>query len=868
MHRKALAIRIEVLGERHFSTATSYNDLAMVLHFRGDPPDAEAMQRKALAIEVEVLGERHPFTATSYSNLALMLRDRGDPLGAEAMQRKALAIEVEVLGERHPATSRSYNNLALELKERGDLAGAEAMQRKALAIEVEVLGERHPDTAAMYGNLAQVLRDRGDLAGAEAMQRKALAIRIEVLGERHPRTAASYDNLGTVLDDLGRTGEAIDALENAVHAASGARGGNARGLEDAARDLVQPHPLLAVLLARTGRPVDAWDRWESGLSRALLDEVAGRAARPLTPDEREREAALLGQAQAGDERIGRLLAGGEPTPEIERRLEDVRRESSEARRQLLELQARFEKSYGPLAGRPATLDAVRAALDDHTALVGWVDAGRRHWACVARRTGDPVWVDIPGGGEDGAWTKDEQALADRLRAALASTSLKDDWRPMAEAMAKQRLAPLGPHLEEARRVVVVNSPGLAGVPVELLFEARAGAGGAAPVVSYAPSASMFAYLVGRKSSPSRPDALLAVGDPAYPEPGPAAASPPPPSHGLLVAQVVPNGNADLHGVRSGDVLLAYDGATLKAQADLRVAPADGPPRQVPMTLWRDGQEQAVALAIGPLGVALDPRPAAEVVLASRAADEVRRGSRAGAWPRLPETRLEVEAIAGMFPDGGATTLLGDQARESVVQDLARTGRLRTFRYLHFATHGRDDPASAYRTALILAPDPDQGDDPAASDPLDGEITAEQIARTWNLDADLVVLSACETALGKRAGGEGLLGFTQPLLAKGARSLVLSLWQVNDRSTALLMTRFYRNMLGKRAGLTAPMPKAEALAEAKRWLREATSEEVGEAIRSLPRGEIVHRDDLAPPPSARPYEDPRHWAPFILVGAPD
>jgi CHAT domain-containing protein len=64
----------------------------------------------------------------------------------------------------------------------------------------------------------------------------------------------------------------------------------------------------------------------------------------------------------------------------------------------------------------------------------------------------------------------------------------------------------------------------------------------------------------------------------------------------------------------------------------------------------------------------------------------------------------------------------------------------------------------------------------------------------------VVLSACESGLGKQAGGEGFLGFAQPLLAKGARSLVLSPWKVDDRATSMLMARFYQNLLGKRPGL--------------------------------------------------------------------
>src|SRR5262249_32468577 len=194
--------------------------------------------------------------------------------------------------------------------------------------------------------------------------------------------------------------------------------------------------------------------------------------------------------------------------------------------------------------------------------------------------------------------------------------------------------------------------------------------------------------------------------------------------------------------------------------------------------------------------------------------------------------------------------------------------------LHLAAHGRDDPRSAYRTALLLAPDPDRTADPTAFES-DGEITAEQIARTWDLDAELVVLSACETALGKRAGGEGFLGFAQPLLAKGARSLVLSLWRVDDQATSLLMIRLFENLLGKRPDLSKPLPRAEALAEAKTWLRNLTGDEVGPALAALRRGEVGPLADggAAPPreaaagpqpPGPRPYPHPHSWAPVLPI----
>ena len=85
--------------------------------------------------------------------------------------------------------------------------------------------------------------------------------------------------------------------------------------------------------------------------------------------------------------------------------------------------------------------------------------------------------------------------------------------------------------------------------------------------------------------------------------------------------------------------------------------------------------------------------------------------------------------------------------------------------------------------------------------------------TWKLDAELVTLSACRSGLGRQGGGEGFIGFAQAFFLAGARSLVVSLWEVDDRATSLLMTRFYQNWLGKRPGLDRPLSKAEALREA-------------------------------------------------------
>jgi len=190
--------------------------------------------------------------------------------------------------------------------------------------------------------------------------------------------------------------------------------------------------------------------------------------------------------------------------------------------------------------------------------------------------------------------------------------------------------------------------------------------------------------------------------------------------------------------------------------------------------------------------------------------------------------------------------------------------------LHLATHGHIDLDDPSRSALVLARDGLSAEEQAerASKglrPFTGELQVGAILDGWELDCDLVVLSACETALGKKSSGDGLLGFTQAFLKAGARSVVLSLWQVDDEATALLMVRFYQNLLGKREGLKGPLGKAEALREAKEWLRNLSAKEVKTASERLPRGKGERPAPLRK--EARPFAHPHYWAAFVLIGDP-
>ena len=230
----------------------------------------------------------------------------------------------------------------------------------------------------------------------------------------------------------------------------------------------------------------------------------------------------------------------------------------------------------------------------------------------------------------------------------------------------------------------------------------------------------------------------------------------------------------------------------------------------------------------------DEQATAAAIAIGRAGDRLVLGSRREGRVPLPGTRREVEAIAALFRQ--STVLLGPDASEAELEGRAARGDLGLYDFLLLATHGKADYQVAMNSRLLLgrgvARIPGSPDD---SSP-DGELTAQQMLN-WKLDAELVTLSACESGLGQYASGEGFLGFAQAIFRAGARTAVLSLWKVDDQATALLMTRFHQNLLGRRAGLDHPMPKAEALVEAKRWLRRPLGGGVGQDPLAMARGEI-------------------------------
>jgi len=880
-----------LVGEDHADTATSYNNLAMNLHKQGRYLEAEPLLRSALATFRRVQGENHADTALGYGNLAGNLDAQGRYAEAEPLYRVALATFRRVRGEDHDDTVRGYNNLALNLTKQGKLAAAESLHRTDLEITRRALGEDHPLTAVGYNNLALNLDVQGKSAQAEPLYRAALATFRQVLGEDHPDTAASYAGLAVNLTAQGKYAAAEALLIPAVRSFEHARLAiSFTGLDRATFATERSAlPLLAALQARRGQSTEAWANLEAHLARGLLDDLSARRGRPLDDQERRHEQDLLGRLQRLDKQLA-ALAPGQPPDAARGPLRDrLGRDRDAAQAELTTFERDLAGKYGPAAGQTYDLATIQAHLPPDAALVAWLDLGAlpraaepggMHWACLVRARGQPAWVELTGSGPQRAWSNDDYWLPARVYYATLVTPPADPavpWRDLAARLAAQRLGPLRPWLlgdngrPPVRHLIVLPSAALAGVPVEALVAAWADP--PHPLtVSYAPSGTLFAWLqqrrpattdAGRRTAPLR---LLALGDPVFTRSGETSPSPPPPpDHGLLVRQVLPGSHAAAAGLRPGDVLLRYAGTRLSTRDELLTAlhqPAGG---DRPLTVWREGHTRELAVPPGPLGVVVDNRPAPDALFVQRSADEVLRRTRGPAPAPLPGSRAEVEAIARLF--NRPTLLLGSDASEQQLDALVAADALRRFDFLHLATHGVLDDRVALHSALLLARDR-LPDDPTArvlagQEVYDGTLTAEQILRNWKLDAELVTLSACQSGLGKPGGGEGYLGFSQALFLAGARSLVLSLWKVDDQATQLLMTRFYQNLLGRRAGLDGPLPKAEALREAKEWLRGLTVVEAARLTRSEPRLPA----EAVTAAAARRYDHPYYWAAFILVGDP-
>ena len=277
-------------------------------------------------------------------------------------------------------------------------------------------------------------------------------------------------------------------------------------------------------------------------------------------------------------------------------------------------------------------------------------------------------------------------------------------------------------------------------------------------------------------------------------------------------------------------------ATLDTAKAIIIAP-HGPLHQLPFSALVDDEGQPMVL-----GIPLTYTPSATILhrsltmVTNRPADlePCLAVGYDGTAFGLRHTEPEAERIARRC---NGVAWRGEVGIRQRLQDNA--GR---FRWLHLACHGEFDHADPLHSRLEIGPDE--------------IVRADEVIASYQLHADLVTLSACRSGLSRVLRGDEPMGLVRAFLYAGARAVLVTLWQVEDRSARLLMERFYAEMMAQ----TRPDPAA-ALRTAQQYLRTLTSVDVRSALEEW--GEELEPDGG----DELPFADPRFWAAYVIVGAP-
>ncbi len=710
-----------------------------------------------------------------------------DPLReAEASYRAALEIMRGLSDQKMEARALSQLALVEVQRGRGPAALQLAQQALSLATDPEEADPEEEPIARFA--LGEALRLTGDLPGA----REQLDLARELQrrrGDLNLEAGATFA--------LARVERALDNLPAAV-----AQADAALALIESLRARVVSPDLRASFLAskqdyyafkidtlmrlherapQAGHAAAALQASDRARARSLFEVLSQAQAdlrRGVAPALLERERRASEDLNVGEwYRRYSLRTTAALAPEVSLRLASAQAESQKVEEELLLASPLYATLAQPRSTPLAEIQ--RDVLDPDTLLVEYYLADERSYAWAVT-SGGVTGVALPGRAviETAA-----RSLYDRLTSPRPKTEspaaldrrIAEIQRTAAELF-ELVLAPMATLLRSKQRLVVVSDGALQYVPFEVLpLPVAPSAAGNPPVHS-----KRIPWLIESHEVVVLPSAsVIAV------------------IRRELAARQPPAG-------------------ALAVLADPVFRPDDRRLRRPPAVPGAAAAPAALSLVIEAPDV---PRAAAPSTASVPAAPAAPDRPAAAPLPSLPYSRQEAEAIAKLVHGGEVLKALDFKAS----RDIVLSGRLADFRRVHFATHGILDSQHPEQTSLVLSLFDQDGRT------REGHLSLRDVYEL-DLNADLVVLSACQTALGKDVRGEGLIGLTRGFMHAGAARVVASLWSVQDRATAELMKRFYDGML------TRGQRPAEALRKAQLQLS---------------------RDQR--------WQDPYYWAAFSLQG---
>jgi len=213
---KSLTMKIRLLGENHSQVGYLYNNIGVIYRNQGDYETALSYYHKSLAIKHKELGADHPKLATTYNNIGNTYRHQGDYDKALEYLSKSLAIQIKAVGEHHPAVASIYNNIGETYAKKGELDLALDYHQKSLAIRLDLFGEQHPSIVYLYNGIGETYAFKNDAQTAFEYYHKAIEIGIQIWGDTHPDVAGSYQRLAVLYYRQKNYEQALSCTQKAI----------------------------------------------------------------------------------------------------------------------------------------------------------------------------------------------------------------------------------------------------------------------------------------------------------------------------------------------------------------------------------------------------------------------------------------------------------------------------------------------------------------------------------------------------------------------------------------------------------------------------------------------------------------------------
>jgi CHAT domain-containing protein/Tfp pilus assembly protein PilF len=787
--------------------AGALNNLAELYRSVGRDADAEPLYKRAIAIMEKAVGLNSVDIAPELNNLAALYQRQGRHAEAEPLFKRALALSEKSLPPGHPDVGRALNNLATHYEKQDRHADSEPLFRRALAIYEKAAGPDSPAVATLLNNLGQVLKAEGREADAAPMIKRSLVIREKVLGHDHPDVARSLNNLADLYQRQGRYADAEPLFKRALAIREAAVGADHP-------DTIASINNLASLYQAEGRTADALPLVEpliangsAQLGVALPVLLAAQRQQLISIEKAMDEALNVIQrgtqssaASAVNKLAVRLAAGSDRLAELVRQDQDLASEAETLDKAIVAALSKDapkrDAGFGQRSrARLAAIAAERAALQktlaaefpDYAALSNPLPV--THAEIQALLSADEAMVLF--------------SVADKESYVFALTRDGFDWKAV----------PLGTDAL-AKKVAAFRR----GLDVSKAMDASGKSG----LFDLALANELYVTLLA-PVEPFTKDkrSLLVV---------PSGALTALPFHLLVTEKPVAAIPEKLDGYRDAAWLLKRQAVSvLPSVSSLKSLRAFARKDQVvkPMTGFGDPLFNP---ALGGSDKRTATKSASRSVTSMAYTDfwqgaGVDRARLAQALSQLPDTADELKAVARDLGVDASDIHLGADASEITVKH----AKLDDYGIVYFATHGlvAGDVKGVAEPSLALSiPSELSNED-------DGLLTASEVAQL-KLNADWVVLSACNTIAGDKPGAEALSGLARAFFYAGARALLVSHWAVSSEAATRLTTSTFDRLKSN-----PNMGRAEALRQAM----------------------LAYLNDASSPRNAYPAL----WGPFALIG---